>query len=293
MADFDYNTLAAEHGQALYHPVTGVVATATSPFDYHMRGTADMATRLSNELKRSGHPIASGIFDFAAPAGALITSPIYDAMQAYQRMESGSGISGFWDAYKSELPGTSGRFVGASAPLSERLSNWKNNFGFTQAHAGENKWIQNKRAQRFKQQQLMNRRKQDMQQRIRQGEAAEAAKKNVITTGGPPGGGDPGMTYTAPVTTGGPPGGGDPGMTYTAPSAVTTAKGPPSILSRPPPSAPTGTGGPPSQGGGGGGPPSQGGGSPQGGGSSRGRGRNPWGRADGGLINFYRHGGFI
>ena len=262
MADFDYNTLAAEHGQALYHPVTGVVATATSPFDYHMRGTADMATRLSNELKRSGHSIASGIFDFAAPAGALITSPIYDAMQAYQRMESGSGISGFWDAYKSELPGTSGRFVGASAPLSERLSNWKNNFGFTQAHAGENKWIQNKRAQRFKQQKLMNRRKQDMQQRIRQGEAAEAAKKNVITTGGPPGGGDPGMTYTAPVT---------------------TAKGPPSILSRPKPKPYVSPARPHSAD-----PPSGGGGA-----VSTGAGRNPWGRADGGLINFYRHGGFI
>jgi len=181
MADFDYNTLAAEHGQALYHPVTGVVATATSPFDYHMRGTADMATRLSNELKRSGHPIASGIFDFAAPAGALITSPIYDAMQAYQRMESGSGISGFWDAYKSELPGTSGRFVGASAPLSERLSNWKNNFGFTQAHAGENKWIQKKRIQ------SMNQRKQQMQQTIRQAEAIEAAKKAAIRPTNVPG----------------------------------------------------------------------------------------------------------
>ena len=72
--------------------------------------------------------------------------------------------------------------------------------------------------------------------------------------------------------------------------AITTG-GPPSIISRPPPSAPTGTGGPPSQGGGGGGPPSQGGGSPQGGGGQRGR--NPWGRADGGLINFYRYGGFI
>ena len=94
------------------------------------------------------------------------------------------------------------------------------------------------------QQRLMNRRKQIMQQNIKQAEAAEAAKQK-ITTGGPP-----------------------------------------SIISRPP-SAPTRTGGPPSQGGGGGGPPSQGGGSP------RGRGRNPWGRADGGLINFYRHGGFI
>ena len=53
--------------------------------------------------------------------------------------------------------------------------------------------------------------------------------------------------------------------------------GGPGTVSRPPPSAPTGTGGPPSQGGG----------------SSRGRGRNPWCRADGGLIDFYRYGGFV
>ena len=96
--------------------------------------------------------------------------------------------------------------------------------------------------------------------------ADEAAKKKVIT-GGPPGGGDPGMTYKKKITTG----------------------GPPSIISRPTPSAPIRTGGPPSRGGRGGGPPSQGGGSPRGGQ----RGRNPWGRADGGLIDFYRDGGFI
>ena len=39
--------------------------------------------------------------------------------------------------------------------------------------------FQNQKAQRFKQQQLMNRRKQDMQQQIRQGEAAEAAKQKA------------------------------------------------------------------------------------------------------------------
>ena len=41
------------------------------------------------------------------------------------------------------------------------------------------KYGQAQAAQRFKQQQLMNRRKQDMQQRIRQAEAAEAAKQKA------------------------------------------------------------------------------------------------------------------
>tara|TARA_R100001244_G_scaffold86531_1_gene66066 strand:- start:26 stop:1069 length:1044 start_codon:yes stop_codon:yes gene_type:complete len=79
--------------------------------------------------------------------------------------------------------------------------------------------------------------------------------------------------------------------TYTSPSAPTGTGGPPSIISRPAPSAPIRTGGPPSRGGRGGGPPSQGGGSSRGGGGQRGR--NPWGRADGGLIDFYRYGGFV
>ena len=113
----------------------------------------------------------------------------------------------------------------------------------------------------FKQQQSMNQRKQIMQEKIRQ---AEAAKK-ITTAGGPPGGGDPGMTYTAP-------------------SAVTTAKGPPSIISR---TAPISVPVPAhiSGGGGGGGQP---GSMPTGT-----AGKNPWGRADGGLINFYRYGGFV
>ena len=111
----------------------------------------------------------------------------------------------------------------------------------------------------------MNRRKQIMQQKIRQAEAIEAAKQKV-TTGGPP------------------------SIISRPPSPPTGTGGPPSILSSPTPSAPIRTGGPPSQGGGGG-PPSRGGGSPRGG-SSRGAGRNPWGRADGGLINLYRYGGF-
>ena len=245
------------HVQALQKP-GGIIETSPTNYDYHMKGTADFANRVSNRLKQTGHPIASGIFDYAAPAGALVTSPIYDAIQAYQRMESGSGISGFWDAYKAELPGTLGRFVGASAPMYERLQGWKDTLGtYGKASAGE--YMHDPRT-RFKQQQLMNRRKQDMQQRIRQGEALEAAKQKV-TTGGPPGGGDPGMTYTAPVT---------------------TAKGPPSIISRPKPKPYVSPARPHSAD-----PPSGGGGA-----VSTGAGRNPWGRADGGLIDFYRYGGF-
>ena len=109
---------------------------------------------------------------------------------------------------------------------------------------------------RFKQQQLMNRRKQDMQQKIRQAEAIEAAKQKV-TTGGPP--------------------------SITQKKNVITTGGPPSVISRPKPKPYVSPARPHGNGGGGGGS----------GAVSTGAGRNPWGRADGGLINFYRYGGFI
>jgi len=68
------------------------------------------------------------------------------------------------------------------------------------------------------------------------------------------------------VTTGGPP-------SILSTPTVTTAKGPPSIISRP--------------------QRGEGGGSKRGSMPTGTAGRNPWGRADGGLINFYRYGGFI
>ena len=140
---------------------------------------------------------------------------------------------------------------------------------------------------RFKQQQLMNQRRLAMQQQIQQAEAIEAAKQKV-TTGGPPSilstptvttaKGPPSILSTPTVTTGGPPS----VLSRPTPS-VTTAKGPPSILSRPKPKPYVSPARPHGNGGGGGG----------GGAVSTGAGRNPWGRADGGLIDFYRYGGFI
>ena len=186
----------------------------------------------------------------------------------------------------------------------------------TPANAGEQEWIDmmNERwsknygpwtqgtphmqNQRFRQQQLMNQRRLAMQQQIQQAEAIEAAKQK-ITTGGPPSI----LSRPTPVTTGGPPSilsrptppvttaKGPPSILSRPPSAPTGTGGPPSIISRPAPSAPTRTGGPPSRGGRGGGPPSQGGGSSRGGGGQRGR--NPFGYRAGGLIDFYRYGGFV
>ena len=114
--------------------------TATGPFDYNVQAQADLTKNVSNAIS---NPLIQTAFDFAAPATAGILSIPYDAMQAATRINetdvanafNTAGMMGprditsemFGTSYSRENPLTSllGRFVGASAPLSERLSNWK------------------------------------------------------------------------------------------------------------------------------------------------------------------------
>jgi hypothetical protein len=86
--------------------------TATSPTDYNIRATEDLVKNLPSFLQ----PIA--------PAAAGVLSLPYDAIQAYQRMEPGSGIQGFGKAYQAERPLQSAfeRFVGASGPLANNIN---------------------------------------------------------------------------------------------------------------------------------------------------------------------------
>lgn len=86
--------------------------TATSPTEYNIEATKDLVENLP------------GIVQPFAPAAAGIMSLPYDAIQAYQRMQSGSGIGGFMKAYQAERPLQSAyeRFVGASGPLAENIN---------------------------------------------------------------------------------------------------------------------------------------------------------------------------
>jgi len=121
------------HTAALQGP-SGIEATSPTQFDYHTRGTADLTTRISDALKKGGNfmssfinpgaNLASPLFDLSAPTIAGLATPFYDATQAYRRMPEGSGIAGFGKQYWDELTGTHGRFVGASAPLAERVKGW-------------------------------------------------------------------------------------------------------------------------------------------------------------------------
>ena len=86
--------------------------TATSPTQYNIEATKDLVENLP------------GFVQPFAPAVAGVMSLPYDAIQAYQRMQPGSGVSGFAKAYAAERPLQSAyeRFVGASGPLAENIN---------------------------------------------------------------------------------------------------------------------------------------------------------------------------
>ena len=127
--------IAGTHGKAMYEGPNAIVNTTPGGLDYHIRANADVSQRISDALKQSGNPITSGFYDLVAPAGALGSSLFYDANQAYNRMEPGSGITGFGKAWWDEDPFTAalGRTIGAAQPLANRFGGiwdaFKNEFG--------------------------------------------------------------------------------------------------------------------------------------------------------------------
>jgi hypothetical protein len=108
-----------------------IKANAPTRRDYNIQVNADLARNLPGGLLK----------DIVAPAAAATLSLPYDAIQAYQRMQRGTGIKGYYDAFMAENPFSSlgQRFVGASAPLAERLANFNlsntlSNLVFTPAY---------------------------------------------------------------------------------------------------------------------------------------------------------------
>ena len=91
---------------------------ATSPDQrtYNIEATKDLVENLPGGVVR----------DLVAPAAAGILSLPYDAIQAAQRMQPGTGVSGFVDAFRAENPLSSAfeRMTGAAGPLFERISNF-------------------------------------------------------------------------------------------------------------------------------------------------------------------------
>ena len=94
-----------------------IKATAPDQKTYNIQATQDLVE--NNPLGIVGEVVA--------PVTSFVTSPFYDGTQAFQRMEPGSGIKGFAEAFAAEKPISSAleRAYGATLPLAERISGQK------------------------------------------------------------------------------------------------------------------------------------------------------------------------
>jgi hypothetical protein len=134
--------------------------TATSPTEYNIKATEDLVKNLPGGIVK----------DIVAPTAAFALSLPYDAIQAYQRMEPGSGIQGFGKAFQAERPLESAfeRFTGAAGPLAENINTAISSFN------------------PFQQQQYMNYAVQNPEQAIAAAQQnkdfLEATRKNIAPT---------------------------------------------------------------------------------------------------------------
>ena len=170
-----FDKIVPGHGEAMYTP-EGIYHTSPNRLSYHIDANADFANRFSNQLKNVpyvGEGLSLG-FDVLAPAASVIPSIGYDASQAYERMEPGSGLSGWWNAFKAENPEISipGRMAGVLSPLASR-------FGYEVTGSGFKSLADKK----FRQDQFMNTQKQTMQEIIRQAEIEQKRKEAAAATG--------------------------------------------------------------------------------------------------------------
>ena len=94
-----------------------IIANSTSQGEYNRDASEDLV----NNVNLGPFNLAKEIM---APGTAAALSLPYDAMQAYQRMEDGSGLAGYGNAFMAENPFSSlvERSIGAATPLANRLS---------------------------------------------------------------------------------------------------------------------------------------------------------------------------
>ena len=99
--------------------------TSKSLPDYFQTSTEDMIQNFSDAYGEA--PVIGGInkalIETTAPVLSAVASIPYDAYEASQRMEPGSGIGGFFKAWDKEQPldAIAHRFIGAAKPLAKRI----------------------------------------------------------------------------------------------------------------------------------------------------------------------------
>ena len=191
----------------------------TTP-EYHQWAAQDLTQEKSKEIAQDSGNLAAGAFELAAPVMALGASPIYDISQAVWKygqdpnkylsrtdqdakeaqenidpsvkaaLEArgvtgdyfAADLSGILTAINQEdvLSSAWNRMLGASWPLADRMKKGLTN---VEKFGGKIYNYMHGPQMRFKKQQLMNRRKQDMQQKIRQAEAVQQVQQNIQTYG--------------------------------------------------------------------------------------------------------------
>jgi hypothetical protein len=151
---------------------------ATSPEMYHKEIMDDYVTNVSknlSEIPYMGNILAAGA-ELGAPIASATLSLPYDLKQSFDDFEKnlpqyntlGSTIGGIMTAIDEQNPLSSlwHRTIGSLQPIKRRITSPN--------------YIE--RQLNWKRQQLMNQRKQDMQQQIQQAQAAQAAKQKITPT---------------------------------------------------------------------------------------------------------------
>ena len=103
-----------------------IKATTSGP-EYFQKSTADMIQNFSDAYGKAPivGPLNKALIETTAPVLSAVTSLPYDFYEATQRMKPGSGIKGLYDAWQAEKPWTAAknRFIGAAQPLANRITN--------------------------------------------------------------------------------------------------------------------------------------------------------------------------
>ena len=103
-----------------------IKATTSGP-EYFQKSTADMIQNFSDAYGQAPivGPLNKALIETTAPVLSAVTSLPYDFYEATQRMKPGSGIKGLYDAWQAEQPWTAAknRFIGAAQPLANRITN--------------------------------------------------------------------------------------------------------------------------------------------------------------------------
>jgi hypothetical protein len=151
----------------------GVGSTGLPSDARHMAAMNELSKTIATPISKISKPLGT----FAGDTGAFLAGAINEIPGVYRSIKGEAPIRDTWEDIVANWKGTFGT---SNIETPEQI--YKNVYGIPNTTtANRNLFTQYGYGmpERFKQQQLMNRRKQQMQETIRQHEAAEAAKQKA------------------------------------------------------------------------------------------------------------------